>query len=516
VQRTPAQAAAKKAAVPERADAFAAAALFIAGTLFAAFLFTHFARAGRPTYEDEFAYWLQAQTFASGHVSFPSPQMPEFFEAPHLLVVPRYAAKYFPGHAAVLAPFFALHVPWLGPSLLLGGNAALIFLALRLSGVGRRVALPILLLLLFGSSEMVSLFGSYLSQTTTTLVVSAFLAAAAAYLRRPASSTLVVLGALCAVGGLTRPYTGIALGAGALALFLTSRPRLTRRQLFAFALPASLGVVLLSAYCRNVTGSFTTTPWALYARQYTPYDGLSVTTDAYALPLRALPPHTRRLAERLRESRLKYSQGWLPEQGLRALGVVAIFPGHIPALLVLPGFFGAPPMALVAATVAAVYFILQATHHFTWAAYLVELYPPLLLLAGLGLARILRIIATLNLPPLRLVLYGCLSLAALLVGGAAAVDLGDLFQQAGTISLRAWHYEPQLAQVRAVRGLVFIRYPRGWGSNEGLGYNDPDLQHSSLLSATDMGAHDADLMAALPDRPAFLLDAETGELRRLR
>jgi hypothetical protein len=392
----------------------------------------------------------------------------------------------------------------------------LIFLALRLTGVGRRVALPVLLLLLFGSSEMVSLFGSYLSQTTTTLVVSAFLAAAAAYLRRPASSTLAVLGALSAFGGFTRPYTGIALGAGALALFLTSHPRLTRRQLFAFALPASLGVVLLSAYCRNVTGSFTTTPWALYARQYMPYDGLSLTTDAYALPLRALPPHTRRLAERLRESRFKYSQGWLPEQGLRALGVVAIFPGHIPALLILPGVFGAPPIALVAATVAAVYFILQATHHFTWAAYLVELFSPLLLLAGLGLARILRFIATVKLPPLRLVLYGCLLLAGLLVGGAAVADTADLFRRASTISLRSWDYEPQLAQVRAVRGVVFIRYPRSWTYNEDLGYNDPDLQHSSLLRAIDLGAHDADLMAALPDRPAFLLDAETGELRRLR
>jgi hypothetical protein len=508
--------AAKEVAALRRADALAAAALFVAGTLFAAFLFTGFARAGRPTYEDELAYRFQAQTFASGHLSFPSPPLPEFFEAPHLLVVPRYAAKYFPGHAALLAPFFALHVPWVGPALLLGANAALIFLALRLSGVQRWVALPALLLLLFGSSEMVSLFGSYLSQTTTTFVVSAFLAAAAACFRRPASSTFVVLGAMCGFGGFTRPYTGIALGAGALALFLISRPRPTRRNLIAFALPAALGVVLLAAYCRNVTGSFTTTPWELYARQYMPYDGLSLTTDAGARPLRTLPEHSLGLAEQMRESRFRYSQGWLAEQGLRALGVVAIFPGHIPALLVLPGVFGAPPIAFVAATIGAVYFILQATHHFTWAAYLVELYPPLLLLAGLGLARILRFIATVSLPPLRLVLYGCLLLAALLAGGAAAADLGDLFRQARALSLRSWSYEPQLAQVRAVRGLVFIRYPRSWDSNEDLGYNDPDLDGSAFVRAIDLGAHDADLMAALPGRPAFLLDAETGELRRLR
>lgn len=516
MQSAPAQLAAKEAAALEPADAFGAAALFVAGTLLAAFLFTGFARAGRPTYEDEFAYRLQAQTFASGHVSFPSPPLPEFFEAPHVLVVPRYAAKYFPGHAALLAPFFALHVPWLGPALLLGADAAVIFLALRLSGVGRWVALTAIVLLLFGSSEMVSLFGSYLSQTTSTFVVSAFLAVAAAWRRRPAISTSVVLGALCAFGGCTRPYTGLSLGAGAMALFLVARPLLLRRHLLALALPAALGVVLLGAYCRTVTGSFTTTPWALYARQYMPYDGLSLTTDANARPLRSLPAHTRDLGEGLRRSRLKYSQGWLAEQGLRALGVVAIFPGHISALLILPGALGASPIALVAVAIAAVYFILQATHHFTWAAYLVELYPPLLLLAGLGLSRILRFIATVHLPPLRLALYGCLLLVAVLVGGAAAADLRDLFRQASTISLRSWSYEPQLAQVRAVRGLVFIRYPPSWDSDEDLGYNDPNLKESPLLRAIDLGAHDADLIAALPDRPAFLLDVETGELHRLR
>ena len=516
MQRTGAPSAAKPAVALERADLLAVAGLLIAGTLFAAFLFTGFARAGRPLYEDEFAYRLQAQTFASGHASFPSPPFPEFFEAPHLLVVPRYAAKYFPGHAALLAPFFALHLPWLGPSLLLGANAALIFLALRLGGVRKRVALPVIVLFLFGSSEMVSLFGSFLSQTSTTFAVSAFLAIAALHARRPAISTCVALGALCAFGGCTRPFTGIALGAGALVLFVVARPRPTPRMLLAFALPAALGVLLLGLYCRNVTGSFRTTPWALYASQYMPWDGLSLTTDPDTPPLRALPAQTRGLAEQLRDSRLRYARGWFAEQGLRAIGVMAIFPGHLPALLVLPGIFGAPLVALVAATVAAVYFALQAAHHFTWAAYLVELYPPLLLLSGFGLARILRSVGTVRLPTLRLLLYGCLLLATLLVTGAAAADLADLFRQASTVSLRSWSYQPQLARVRAVGGLVFIRYPRGWDPNEDLNYNDPDLQHSSLVRALDLGPRNADLMAALPGRPAFLLDVGTGDLQRLR
>ena len=65
------------------------------------------------------------------------PPLPEFFESAHILVVPRFAAKYLPGHAAVLAPFLALGAPWLAPCLLLGLAAALIFLAARLAGLSR-------------------------------------------------------------------------------------------------------------------------------------------------------------------------------------------------------------------------------------------------------------------------------------------------------------------------------------------------------------------------------------------
>ena len=51
---------------------------------------------------DEFSYVLMSNTLASGHVSNPSPPLPEFFDTFHVLVRPVYASKYFPGQGLFL------------------------------------------------------------------------------------------------------------------------------------------------------------------------------------------------------------------------------------------------------------------------------------------------------------------------------------------------------------------------------------------------------------------------------
>ena len=126
---------------PGRVDALCAALLLLAGTLLCMQTFASGKWGARPNTEDEFVYLFQAKTLASGHLTYPSPPLPEFFEAAHILVTPRFAAKYLPGHAAVLAPFQALGVPWLAPCLLLGATAALLFAAARLAGLTRACAL---------------------------------------------------------------------------------------------------------------------------------------------------------------------------------------------------------------------------------------------------------------------------------------------------------------------------------------------------------------------------------------
>src|SRR5256884_1767429 len=123
-----------------RIDALCSVLLLVAGACLAMQLFGSGEWGPQPSTEDEFVYLFQAKTLADGHLTYPSPPLPEFFEAAHILMVPRFAAKYLPGHALVLLPFLAAGVVWLGPCLLLGATAALLFVAARLAGLFRAPA----------------------------------------------------------------------------------------------------------------------------------------------------------------------------------------------------------------------------------------------------------------------------------------------------------------------------------------------------------------------------------------
>src|SRR5438477_101888 len=129
-----------RAARPDRLDALSAALLVVLGTSLCMVTFSSGKWGARPSTEDEFVYLFQAKSLAAGHLGYPSPPLPEFFEAAHVLVVPRFAAKYLPGHAAVLALFELTGAPWLGPCVLLGVTAALLHLAARLAGLTRAAA----------------------------------------------------------------------------------------------------------------------------------------------------------------------------------------------------------------------------------------------------------------------------------------------------------------------------------------------------------------------------------------
>src|SRR5436853_508968 len=185
---------------PGRSDALCAALLLVAGTSLCMQTFSSGKWGARPSTEDEFVYLFQARTLAAGRLTYPSPPLPEFFEAAHILVVPRFAAKYLPGHAAVLAPFQAAGAPWLAPCLRLGGRVPPRMLAW---------ALPPLL-----------------------------------------------------AGGL------------------------------------AVGVV-----CKAATGSWTTPPWSLYAREYMPYDGPGIGPVRDVQAGRGFPPHLAGLHDGFLESR---------------------------------------------------------------------------------------------------------------------------------------------------------------------------------------------------------------------
>src|SRR5687768_12391603 len=56
-----------------------------------------------PVVHDESSYVTQAEIFSRFRWTAQTPTFPEFFEQPHVLVVPAVASKYPPGHALLLA-----------------------------------------------------------------------------------------------------------------------------------------------------------------------------------------------------------------------------------------------------------------------------------------------------------------------------------------------------------------------------------------------------------------------------
>ena len=119
-----------------------------------------------PVIADEAAYLLQAQIFAHGHWTAPSPPLPEFFEQFEVLVTPAVASKYFPGESLMLTPGIWLGLPALVPVLLTGLTGALIFaLARRIAGTW--VAVLTWLTWISAFATLYSRAVVYMSETTT-------------------------------------------------------------------------------------------------------------------------------------------------------------------------------------------------------------------------------------------------------------------------------------------------------------------------------------------------------------
>ena len=503
------------AASPDRVDWLCAALLLIVGTCLCMVTFSSSKWGAQPSTEDEFVYLFQAKTLAAGRLSYPSPPLPEFFESAHILVAPRFAAKYLPGHAAVLAPFELAGVPWLGPCLLLGATAAMLFLAARMAGLVRGAALVAPALLL-GATNVFPFFASYLSQSSSLAAVTAFFVAAIAVQRRPSGGRIAALCCCVAFAGLVRPFTGVAaaIAAGALLLFLRIRRQVPLRAL-AWALPPLFaGALLCGGACKATTGSWTTPPWALYARQYMPFDGPGIGAVREVDAERGFPPHLMGLHDGFLQTRRKHTWSHLPAETLRRLRLVAGLP---PAWAVIPfSIAGAfwPPL-WPAGIFALAFFAASSTFHVGGAIYNLELYPWLALAAAAGAEMAVRGALRLR-RPLSIAALAMLSVAGLWTAARAGRELHAVLTRA---SERPWRYarwEPAFEWLREQHAVVFVRYPRGWDGNVDLTYNEPDLAGADLVRAIDKGERDRELLQYFPDRPAFILDPVTLRAERIR
>jgi hypothetical protein len=246
-----------------------------------------------PVVHDEMAYVLQAQIYARGHWSLPSPPLPLFWEQPHVIVEPRLAAKYFPGHPLLLA--IGALVGWmpLMPLVLQSLCAVLLFvLARRL--VNGAVAFVTWHFWLF--TPMVLYFGaSYFSEATTTLC---WLGGWYALLewRSTRRTRWLALVALCTGwDAIARPLTGVAYAIPIAVIVLWDVIRLKLWRDFAIAFAVGCAVMaILPLWSAHTTGDWRLTPLTYYTRQYMPYDvpGFGLDTTP---PLHSITPDLKQL-----------------------------------------------------------------------------------------------------------------------------------------------------------------------------------------------------------------------------
>src|SRR5689334_7749873 len=171
-----------------------------------------------PYVHDEVALLLQARIFAQFRWAAPSPPLPEVFEQFHVFVTPTLAPKYPPGHALLMVPGVWLGIPGLLAILMTGVTGGMLFvLARRFSnGVVALVAWFIWLV----APAALRFRPSYFSELTTGAIWLVAWWMLLRYRETGGRRWLVMIAALVAWGGITRPVTMIAfmIPAGAVIL----------------------------------------------------------------------------------------------------------------------------------------------------------------------------------------------------------------------------------------------------------------------------------------------------------
>jgi hypothetical protein len=230
----------------------------------------------QPLIHDEFAYLLGADTFVHGRLTNPPPSLPDFFEAPHIIVTPTYQSKYPPGQALVLAAGQVTmgHPIW-GVWISCGLFAAALCWMLQ-AWTSKRWALAVTLMTAatLGTATYwaQSYWGGMLSATGGALV----LGAVRRTLRGPRMSTSAVLAIGLVILANTRAYEGALLSVPAAFVLGTwvvrERSHIFTRNVLRLIVPMVVimctGFGLMFVYNRAVTGSFATTPYTLHQRQY--------------------------------------------------------------------------------------------------------------------------------------------------------------------------------------------------------------------------------------------------------
>jgi hypothetical protein len=229
-----------------------------------------------PFIHDEFAYLLQADTFASGRVTNPAPPLPQFFASVYILVDPTYSAEYQPAQGLTLAAGQKLTgSPWAAVVACMGVFCALLYWALlpwlpstwALAGAGLTgIEIGVF------SYWMNGYWGGSVAAIGGALLLGALPRMSKE--QRPRHAFIAALGLIIMIN--SRPLEGALLSLITAAVLLywffvtrqLSWAALLRRILAPMTLVFGVALVCMGYYNERVTGHVTQFPYLLYRHRY--------------------------------------------------------------------------------------------------------------------------------------------------------------------------------------------------------------------------------------------------------
>lgn len=476
-----------------------------------------------PVVHDEGSYLLQAQIFARFRWTVPSPGVPEFFEQPHVLVVPAVASKYPPGYALLLAIGALLRANALVPLLLTGVTAALLMM------VTTRVTnawVGLLTWLVWLTTPLVLRFQpGFFSETTTTALMLASWWCLLEWRETRRRRWLLLLALACGWGAITRPVTQLALTLpiAFVVIWDVAHTRKLRPvlDLGLAVLVGALPLLLLPLWSARTTGDWRVTPTALYAREYLPFDKVGFTPDSTA-PTRALSPVVKSLYDDFLAHHQRQTLADLPRTlGERSWSLARdLWFGT--QLVLLPLFIlGVVTMsrelrfALISAALVFLAYLPYA-HDAPWTLYYLEVAPAVAATTACGVWRVLvwltsRVPIQLNVTRRPKLGTALVSLVLALFGIPTLLFWRAQHKE---ISSTRMGFEQAVAQLPAAKTIIFIRYADR-PHHVSLVSNHANPETAPTWVVHDLGPErNGELVRQHLDRAAFIFDEARVEFRR--